>query len=198
MPSQLLNRLQWYASVLFTREVEQYGAVRNDARYPAWLSRLADRIVARVVDAVDQIDKGNNKASLQYHGLSRDETVAGLREILSALVNKYVWEQSPEFIKMKAQMAESQTAQTPPAPQVDEVPAQIDRKALRDSYLAAFPDAKFRDICWAAQQHYREWRRWLNGEIKDGLKPDRAFRRVLTSGKSPQQLVRKPRPPKWE
>lgn len=201
MPAQLLNHLQWYASVLFTREVEQYGAVRRDTHYEFWLSRLADRIVARVVDAVDQVDKGSNTASLKYHGLTNVEMVAGLKETLFALVDKYVWEQSPEFLNMKAQRAESPAVEAVPAPSpapAVTVKEQADRKALRDSYLRSFPDAKYRDICWAAQQHYREWRRWLNGEIRDGLKPDRAFRRVLTSGKSPQELIRKPRPPKWE
>jgi len=36
------------------------------------------------------------------------------------------------------------------------------RKALRDSYLEIFPGAKILDICWAAKQHYREWKRWIN------------------------------------
>jgi hypothetical protein len=118
MPSQLLNQLQWYASVLFTREVEQYGSVRRDARYETWLLGLADRIVTRVVDAVYQVDKGSITASLKYHGLSPDKTVAGLRETLSALVSKYVWEQSPEYLKMKAQTAELPAVQAVPAPKL--------------------------------------------------------------------------------
>lgn len=200
MPAQLLNHLQWYASVLFTREVEQYGSVRRDANYQVWLSRLADRIVARVVDAVEEIDKGSDKASLKYHGLSQDETVAGLRELLSALVNKYVWEQSPEFLKMKAQMAEAPTVQEPPALPALEIatsPQPSDRKALLDSYRAAFPDVKIADIIWAAQQTRREWTRWIGGEAKDGLKPDRSFRHVLISGKRPEEIRGMPRPTKY-
>jgi hypothetical protein len=186
MPAQLLNQLQWYASVLFTREVEQYGSFRRDARYEVWLSRLADRIVGRVVGAVDQVDKGNNMASLKYHGLSQDEMVAGVREILSALVRKYVWEQSPEFLKMKAQMAESPTVQAVPAPlpaAADDTHVQTDRKALRDSCREMFPDVKIADIIWAARQTRREWTRWISGEAKNGLKPDRSFKHVLTSGR---------------
>jgi len=73
-------------------------------------------------------------------------------------------------------------------------------KALRDRYLAHFPEEKIkiRDICWAAGQHYREWKRWLAGELKDGSTPDLAFRRVLTSGKRPAELKKLPRPSKWE
>ena len=200
MPAQLLNQLQWYASVLFTREVEQYGSVRTDARYKVWLSRLADRIVARVVDAVDQVDKGSKTASLRYHGLSQDEMVAGLKETLYALVDKYVWEQSPEFLKMNAQIPENPFKQAIPAPLPspdDDIDIQADRKALRDSYRAMFPDVKIADIIRAAKQSRREWTRWINGQAKYGLKPDRSFKHVLTSGKSPEEIMGKPRPTKY-
>jgi hypothetical protein len=78
--------------------------------------------------------------------------------------------------------------------------SRVDPTALRDSYLANFPDEKIklRDLCWVAGQHYREWKRWLAGELKDGSTPDLAFRRVLTSGKRPHELSKKPRPKGWE
>lgn len=96
--------------------------------------------------------------------------------------------------------------ESPPAPdvQADQVqfPSErkIDPRLLRDSYLANFPDEKIkiRDLCWAAGQHYREWKRWLAGELKDGSTPDLAFRRVLMSGKRPKELSKKPRPNGWE
>jgi hypothetical protein len=56
---------------------------------------------------------------------------------------------------------------------------------------------KIQDICWAADQTYREWRRWFNGKAKDGLKPDRSFKHVLTSGKTPEEIKGKPRPTKY-
>ncbi len=75
-----------------------------------------------------------------------------------------------------------------------------DPKTLRDLYFANFPDEKIkiRDLCWAAGQHYREWKRWLAGKFKGGSTPDLAFRRILTSGKRPQELSKKPRPKGWE
>jgi hypothetical protein len=73
--------------------------------------------LARVLDAVEQIDKGNRKASLKYHGLSQSEMVAGLKELLSALVNKYTWQESDEFFNAKAKAAETS------APQVDDLPS---------------------------------------------------------------------------
>lgn len=75
-----------------------------------------------------------------------------------------------------------------------------EQKALRDQYLANFPDEKIklRDLCWAAGQHYREWRRWLSGQIKTGSTADLAFRRILSSGKRPLEFNKKPRPDGWE
>jgi hypothetical protein len=80
------------------------------------------------------------------------------------------------------------------------------REALRDAYFAAFPEKiKVLDVCWAARQRYREWKRWLAGElkngsvpIKDGSTPDRAFRAILTSGKRPEEYRKEPRPIKWQ
>lgn len=71
------------------------------------------------------------------------------------------------------------------------------RKSLLDSYREKFPDVKLADIQWAAKQTRREWTRWLGGEAKDGSKPDRTFRHVLTSGKTPEQIMGKPRPTKY-
>ena len=74
-----------------------------------------------------------------------------------------------------------------------------DRRALKDAYLSAFPETKILDICWAAGQHYSEWKRWLRGPkvLKDYSAPDLAFRRILTSGKNPHDYRNLPRPPKW-
>ncbi len=103
----------------------------------------------------------------------------------------------PELVRTINDYLEQRSSQMPqqaaPSPQAG-------RKQLRDSYFASFPDEKIkiRDVCWAAQQHVREWRRWLAGELKDGSTPDLAFRRVLTSGKRPAELQKNPRKPGWE
>jgi hypothetical protein len=79
-------------------------------------------------------------------------------------------------------------------------PASSERTALRDSYLADFTGERIKiiDMCWAAGQHKREWKRWLKGELKDGGTADLAFRRLLTSGKSPKEFRRQLRTPGWE
>ena len=78
--------------------------------------------------------------------------------------------------------------------------ARLDPKALCDSYFANFPDEKIkiRDLCWATGQHYREWKRWLAGELKDGSTPDLAFHRILSSGKRPLEFNKRPLPKGWE
>jgi hypothetical protein len=73
------------------------------------------------------------------------------------------------------------------------------RKTLRDAYLNSFPEKIFiRDICWAVKQRYREWTRWIGGHVKDGSKPDKAFRAIMTSGKRPEQYRADPRPKDWK
>jgi hypothetical protein len=73
------------------------------------------------------------------------------------------------------------------------------RKALHDSYLSRFPGKIYiLDICWAARQRHREWRRWLNGKLKDGCKPDKDFRAILESNKRPEEHRKEPRPKEWK
>jgi hypothetical protein len=76
----------------------------------------------------------------------------------------------------------------------------LDRKALSDAYFAAFPTVKILDVCWAAGQHYSEWKRWLRHDpkAKDGSKPDRAFRAILSGGKAPSEYRKQPRPDGWK
>jgi len=72
-------------------------------------------------------------------------------------------------------------------------------RELRDQYLAQFPEkVKILDICWAAGEHYREWKRWINEELKTGSKPDRGFRAILSSGKRPIEYRTKKRPDGWQ
>ena len=75
----------------------------------------------------------------------------------------------------------------------------IGRKELRDSYFAAFPaGVKILDVCWAAGQHYCDWKRWLRDAVKDGSAPDRAFVALLKSGKRPEEYRKQRRPKGWK
>jgi hypothetical protein len=72
------------------------------------------------------------------------------------------------------------------------------RKAIKDAYFSNFPETMIIDVCWAARQHRREWDRWLKGELKDGCKPDRVFRAVMTSDKGPKEYRPEQRPKDWK
>ena len=69
---------------------------------------------------------------------------------------------------------------------------------LAADYFDQFPEKiKKLDVCWAAGEHYREWKRWINNHCSPGSKPDRSFRAILASGKRPLEYRLEPRPPKW-
>ena len=72
------------------------------------------------------------------------------------------------------------------------------RAELRKTYELQHPGVMVLDICWAASQHYSEWKRWLRNAVKDGSAPDRAFRALLESGKSPREYRKAPRPDGWK
>ena len=78
------------------------------------------------------------------------------------------------------------------------VPRENDRPELKAAYLAQFNEVKILDICWAANQRYSEWKRWLRYAVKNGSAPDRAFRALLGSGKQPQEYRKQPRPGGWK
>jgi hypothetical protein len=73
-----------------------------------------------------------------------------------------------------------------------------ERRALFDQYRAPLPHFKMLDMCWAAQQHYSEWKRWLRGKLKNGSAPDRAFRALFQSKKLPSEYFKRPRPDGWK
>src|SRR5271154_6697414 len=147
-PLHFLNSLQVYASALLKVEADQYEPFRSYEQYPVWLSNLTERILVRVLDAVEKIEQGNPKATLWYHGLTQPEIAEGVRETLLKLTHPYTGGVADPQIRFDAVQAEALTA--PALPQAKDIsPAPVietafkpnDRKALRDSYLAAFPDA---------------------------------------------------------
>lgn len=195
-PQQLLSTIHWYASMLFKAEADQYEQFRSDERYPAWLSGLADRVIARVRKALDTLEEGEPKTLLMgYHGLSMIEVDLHLRQFLLEIRTQYEQGNAPgqhPTAVMVTTLPLPEVASGPPS-----TPAQS-RQALRDAYLAAHPMVKKLDICWAAGQHYSEWKRWLRGALRDGSLPDRAFRALLDSGKAPNEFKTRPRPDGWK
>jgi len=124
-------------------------------------------------------------------------------EIESASYSLELSDVQRRFLENKFFFPEENTTQprTSTIPHVSSaIETKLGPKALRDSYLAGFPYEKIilLDLCWAAGQHYREWKRWIAGQVKDGSTADLSFRRILTSGKRPREYKTKPRPSGWQ
>ena len=66
------------------------------------------------------------------------------------------------------------------------------------AYKTEHPEVMRLDICWAAKQHYRDWKRWIKGEFKSGSTPDLAFRKVLRNSKPALELRKEARPKGWQ
>jgi hypothetical protein len=98
------------------------------------------------------------------------------------------------YKKTLAKLQEEEAAKT------EQTNVSLSRSELRNRYLQKLPTVKILDICWAAGQHYSEWKRWLRGPtvLRDGSTPDRAFRDLLTSGKPPAEYRKVPRPKGWQ
>jgi len=74
-----------------------------------------------------------------------------------------------------------------------------ERHKLFENYAAQFPEKiVILDICWAAKQRYREWKRWLSGQLKDTSKANKAFHALLTSRQRPTEYRTEPRQKKWQ
>lgn len=143
------------------RQIAYYSSLSGYC--PQWLAELREKTIYATVSLIGRAGRDN----WNY-----------LREELEQTVKDHL-----------AQKAIQAKASARPKEKLEQ--KQIDRKKLRDEYLAKF-DVKILDICWAAGQHYREWKRWLKRELKDGSTPDLAFRRLLISGKRPEEYASTP------
>jgi hypothetical protein len=132
--------------------------------------------------------------------LESPEAQRRLNEIIAAIRH---WE-NEGFKKLASLIGEKKALDATPATTVSQSDKtdesrKAERSALRDQYFASFPEKiMILDVCWVAKQRYREWTRWIGGELKDRSKPDRAFRAVLTSGKRPEDYRPEPRPKRWK
>lgn len=88
---QFLQKLQEYAEALFKTEADDYETVRDDGRYPAWLSKLSERVFMRVRQGMNKVEEGNPQAILGFHGATSLDIDAALQKTLTGLVNQYTW-----------------------------------------------------------------------------------------------------------
>ncbi len=89
-PQHLMIAIRWYASMLFKAEADQYDRLRKDKNYPAWLSRLTDRVISRVLKNLDQLDAGDPDALLlNYHGLKKADIEQALCAFFPEIERQY-------------------------------------------------------------------------------------------------------------
>jgi hypothetical protein len=89
-PNHLLGQIRWYASMLFKTEADQYEQFRANDQYARWLLQLTERVVARVLTALDRMEGGDPSAMIVgYHGLGKPEIEKGLREMLLEICGQY-------------------------------------------------------------------------------------------------------------
>lgn len=190
-PLQMLEVFKSYAKELYEAEANRYESFQSHRLYVTWLSNLNNRIAVHLQEVFQHLEESDpGQATLLWHGIAYLRIDAEVRESMFELGKRYTQGEA------KAALVEEAPESSPPAR--DEANKSPERMALRDAYRAAFPDVKIKDICWAAEQSYREWKRWIKGEAKNGLRPDRSFRMVLTSGKTPEQIRKQPRPSKYD
>jgi hypothetical protein len=193
-PATLKLQLQRYSSALFDIEAKFYlRRARTEAELRSWLNALAACVEAEVM----------KEASGNFH-CTAEQRQEAILDALKQRIDYWIkaaetdpkvtgaweWTRRGQLISsanlQATRPAGAKRSATMQAP--EEQAARIDPKTLRNSYFGSFPEKiVVLDVCWAAKQRYREWMRWLGGKLKDGSKPDRAFRAVLTSGLRPEQ-----------
>jgi hypothetical protein len=204
-PQHFLRLIRSYAAELFKAEADQYDPLLKERSYPAWIARLEERIKKHVLESVEKIQSAETDSGLLAHGVDHHVMVNEVRSALLECGNAYRWMVpgsgvSDQAIKSARAALELFTGEPTPAPTASKIdrPNPSERKATFDAYRSAFPSVGIMDICWAAEQHYREWARWLKGELKDDSRPDRAFRHVLTGGKDAREIRKVQRPKGWK
>ena len=112
----LLNRLEVYAGDLFKLEADQYSEFKSRADFPAYLSRLGDRVIARVFKTIEILERANSPATLAYHGLTDDEIRADLKRMLWDMGNYYIWQDVGSQASTQTVQSVTPTTAQQPAP----------------------------------------------------------------------------------
>jgi hypothetical protein len=89
-PQHLLTQIELYAIRLFKEEADQYEQFRSNEQYSAWLLRLVERVITRVLFALKKLEGADPTTLLVgYHGLSQPEIEQGMRVMLLEVVQSY-------------------------------------------------------------------------------------------------------------
>jgi hypothetical protein len=189
-PETLLGQIRGYANMLFKVEADQYGEFRNHEQYQRWLAHLAERVVLKVMTALERLDEGDPDALLlSYHGLSKSDVEEQMREAMFAMASAYAPGVSG-FVKAPAR---------PPLPlerdpiQVADLSKVQRRAKLLEEYKAATNNTSNKRIYEAKNSgvHKPEFYRWINGELPSGSSTAMNFERFLQAKRPP--IPRRPK-----
>jgi hypothetical protein len=201
-PEHLRIRLEIYACRLFITESKEYPA---DPKMEIWLSKLVDRVISRVMQAVNTLDAPHmfaallgekQKYALTWHGLSQDAMRNAIQRSLE---------------KIKAEtLSKNPAAESPQVP--DEAPAAIcepplasepdegksveagsieqiveNRRKLLEDYKAATGVRADQRLYTAenAGIHKPQFYEWRDGRLPDKSKITRRFERFLKAKRLP-------------
>ena len=137
-PETLMGNIRRYASMLYKTEADQYEQFRSDGRYPAWLLRLAERVIGRVLAALERLDEADPDALLLgFHGLTKPDIEKELKTFLWEIGRQYEQGTAPSQRKI---------ATPPPPPLPPEIQAQMTGTLKYDDSVAAAYTAMGVDI----------------------------------------------------
>jgi hypothetical protein len=205
-PELLLNKLLQYASVLFKVEADQYEQLRTGGHYLDWLSRLTDRVVAKVVKVSGQLNDGDSDALLlDYHGLTLPKIEQELKEFLEGIAYQYDQGQFNATVA-KIQINKSQTVnieqpsdstlplkgETVSLGQSDSTEVERRQKLLNEYKVAnkSLPNKRIYEARNSGL-HKPEFYEWLNGTLPAKSETTLNFERFLREKKPP--IPRKPK-----
>jgi len=172
-PLRLARTLHDYASELIETAALH---VRFSPKLREWLAILGDQTHRNITARLGYAQH------LEFH-LSREQIDDAINDGIEAAINNKLTRSRPSTVRTIDSLVSDRSKR---------------RRAMKESYFLKFPQTMIIDVCWAARQHRREWDRWIKGEIKDGSKPDRLFRAVLTSDKEPKAHRDELRPKDWK
>jgi hypothetical protein len=187
-PVQLRAILHSYAQALFPVEASKYP--QDDSRLQHWRLKLTERISARVMQSVQEIESRGfwRMESLAYHGVTesqmRDTVDKALREITKSSLPPAISKQKKQPIK-KLAPAESEL-QTSSASKDKEIER---RRKLLEEYKAATGNPSSKKIyeaenCTIYKPQFYEWK---NGKLLSNSTTAKSFEQFLRAKKPPQR-----------
>jgi hypothetical protein len=182
MPEHLLNQIEWYASMLFKEEADQYEQFRSNEAYSGWLLRLVERVIARVQGALSRLEEGDPKTLLMgYHGLEPPEIEQSVRVMLLEIVQSYERGDSGVLKSLAQTHPQPETKQAKESPR-ETLRSEEDEPKLPGELIRLLAEARWKteDIAEKIGIDPRNVYRHLSSETAPSLKNIGRYEAVLS------------------